>query len=267
MKITITGVSGLIGGRLAARLRDRGDEVTVLSRSASTGRSTWQWDPLTGPAPLGALAGRDAVVHLAGEPLGRRLTEEVKDRVRRSRVTGTRNLVEGLRATPEADRPRVLVSSSGVAYYGPRGDEEITEETGPGATFLAGVSRAWEDEAARAAEFGVRVVRMRTGVVLDAAGGTLKRHRPRTGHPAGVLEGAGPGAAPPRRPADTRPRTPDGARRDGGHGHHGPARGAPPRPRGRLPLHAPTAGCGADRRLALIPASELARGLTRRGSP
>jgi uncharacterized protein (TIGR01777 family) len=174
MKITITGASGLIGGKLAAHLRDRGDEVTVLSRSAGTDRATWQWDPLTGPAPLGALAGRDAVVHLAGEPLGQRLTEEVKDRVRRSRVTGTRNLVEGLRATPEADRPRVLVSSSGVAYYGPRGDEEITEDAEPGATFLAGVSRAWEDEAARAAEFGVRVVRMRTGVVLDAAGGTLK---------------------------------------------------------------------------------------------
>lgn len=174
MKITISGASGLIGGKLVARLRDRGDEVTVLSRSAGASPSTWQWDPLAGPAPLGALAGRDAVVHLAGEPIGQRLTDEVKDRVRRSRVAGTRNLVEGLRVTPEADRPRVLVSSSGVAYYGPRGDEEVTEEAPPGDTFLAEVSLAWEDEAARAAEFGVRVVRMRTGVVLDASGGTLK---------------------------------------------------------------------------------------------
>jgi uncharacterized protein (TIGR01777 family) len=174
MKITITGASGLIGGKLAARFRARGDEVTVLSRSASADRSTWPWDPLTGPAPLGALAGRDAVVHLAGEPLGQRLTGEVKDRVRRSRVTGTRHLVEGLRATPEADRPQVLVSSSGVAYYGPRGDEEITEDAPPGDTFLAKVSLEWEEEAARAAEFSVRVVRMRTGVVLDAAGGTLR---------------------------------------------------------------------------------------------
>jgi uncharacterized protein (TIGR01777 family) len=174
MKITISGASGLIGGKLVARLRERGDEVTVLSRSAGTDASTWQWDPITGPAPAGALAGRDAVVHLAGEPIGRRLTDEVKDRVRRSRVAGTRNLVEGLRATPEAARPRVLVSSSGVAYYGPRGDEEITEEAPPGNTFLAEVSVVWEEEAARAAEFGVRVVRMRTGVVLDASGGTLK---------------------------------------------------------------------------------------------
>lgn len=174
MKITISGASGLIGGKLVARLRERGDEVTVLSRSASTAPSTWQWDPFTGPAPVDALAGQDAVVHLAGEPLGQRLTDEVKDRVRRSRVVGTRNLVEGLRATPEAERPRVLVSSSGVVYYGPRGDEEITEEASPGDTFLAKVSVEWEGEATRAAEFGVRVVRMRTGVVLDASGGTLK---------------------------------------------------------------------------------------------
>jgi uncharacterized protein (TIGR01777 family) len=123
---------------------------------------------------VAALAGRDAVVHLAGEPLGQRLTDEVKDRVRQSRVAGTRNLVEGLRAVPEADRPRVLVSSSGVSYYGPRGDEEITEEASPGDTFLAKVSVGWEEEADRAAEFGVRVVRMRTGVVVDPSGGTLK---------------------------------------------------------------------------------------------
>lgn len=174
MKISISGASGLIGGKLVARLRERGDEVTVLSRSASTDPFTRQWDPLSGPAPADALAGRDAVVHLAGEPIGQRLTDEVKDRVRRSRVSGTRNLVEGLRATPEAERPGVLVSSSGVAYYGPRGDEEVTEEDPPGDTFLAGVAAEWEDEAARAAGFGVRVVRMRTGVVLDASGGTLK---------------------------------------------------------------------------------------------
>jgi uncharacterized protein (TIGR01777 family) len=174
MKITVSGASGLIGGKLVTRLRERGDEVSVLSRSASADPSTWQWDPLAGPPPPDALAGRDAVVHLAGEPLGQRLTGEVKVRVRDSRVSGTRHLVDGLRATAEADRPRVLVSSSGVAYYGPRGDEEVTEEDPPGATFLAGVSAAWEDAAAEAAGFGVRVVRMRTGVVLDTSGGTLK---------------------------------------------------------------------------------------------
>jgi uncharacterized protein (TIGR01777 family) len=174
MKITVSGASGLIGGRLVARLRERGDEVTALSRSTSGGPATWQWDPLTEPAPVGALAGRDAVVHLAGEPLGQRLSDEVKDRVRRSRVLGTRNLVEGLRATPEARRPAVLVSSSGVAYYGPHGAEEVTESTPAGGTFLARVSAEWEEEAAAAAAFGVRVVRIRTGVVLDASGGTLK---------------------------------------------------------------------------------------------
>jgi uncharacterized protein (TIGR01777 family) len=174
MKITVSGASGLIGGKLVARLRERGDEVTALSRSAGTDSTTWQWDPLAGPAPVGALAGQDAVVHLAGEPIGQRLSDEVKDRVRRSRVLGTRNLVEGLRATPEEQRPGVLVSSSGVAYYGPHGDEEVTEATPAGDTFLAKVSTEWEEEAAKAAELGVRVVRIRTGVVLDASGGTLK---------------------------------------------------------------------------------------------
>src|SRR4051812_13497989 len=174
MKITVSGASGLIGGHLLPPPRGRGDEGTPLSRSAGADSSTWQWDPLAGPAPVGALAGQDAVVHLAGEPIGQRLTDEVKDRVRQSRVLGTRNLVEGLRATPEAQRPGVLVSTSGVAYYGPHGDEEVVEATPAGDTFLAKVSAEWEDEAAKAAEVGVRVVRIRTGVVLDASGGTLK---------------------------------------------------------------------------------------------
>jgi uncharacterized protein (TIGR01777 family) len=174
VKITVTGATGLIGSKLVARLRQRGDEVTTLSRSAGSDPRTSQWDPLAGPAPADALAGRDAVVHLAGEPIGRRLTGEVKERIRQSRVRGTRHLVEGLRAVPEGRRPRVLVSSSGVAYYGPHGAEEVPETTPAGHTFLAEVAEQWEAEAAKAATAGVRVVRMRTGVVLDAHGGTLK---------------------------------------------------------------------------------------------
>ncbi|WP_410672115.1 TIGR01777 family oxidoreductase [Amycolatopsis sp. cmx-4-68] len=174
MKITVTGATGLIGRQLVARLGQRGDEVTTLSRSGGSDPRTRRWDPVAGSAPVDALAGQDAVVHLAGEPIGRRLTDEVKERIRRSRVVGTRNLVEGLRAVPEAHRPRVLVSGSGVAYYGPHGDEAVPETTPAGPTFLAGVSERWEAEAAKAAALGVRVVRMRTGVVLDAHGGTLK---------------------------------------------------------------------------------------------
>jgi uncharacterized protein (TIGR01777 family) len=135
-----------------------------------------RWSPEDGPAPAAALSGRDAVVHLAGEPVAQRWTDEAKRRIRSSREVGTRNLVEGLR---DADpRPRALISSSATGYYGPRGDEELTEAEPSGDDFLAGVSRAWEAEASRAEELGLRVVRVRTGVVLDREGGALAKMLP-----------------------------------------------------------------------------------------
>ena len=181
MKITVTGATGLIGSKVVARLAQRGDEVTVLSRdperaAAALGVAAARWQPTEEPAPVDSLAGADGVVHLAGEPIAQRWSPSVKQRILDSRVTGTRNLVTALRDSHP--RPAVLVSSSAVGYYGPRGDERIDESSGPGADFLAEVAQAWEREADAAREAGVRVVNLRTGVVLDPAGGALAKMLP-----------------------------------------------------------------------------------------
>ena len=183
MRVTVTGATGLIGSALVGRLRERGDEVTVLSRDPERARErfggdviAFAWDPDGGPAPAEAFAGRDGVVHLAGENIAQRWTKSAKRRILASRELGTRNVVEGMAAAEP--RPRVLVSSSGVGYYGPRGDETLDEQATPGDDFLARVVRAWEREADRAADIGVRVVKIRTGVVLDAHGGALAKMLP-----------------------------------------------------------------------------------------
>jgi uncharacterized protein len=178
MRVTVTGAGGLIGSRLVAALRARGDDVSVLSRepvraAATLGVDADAWQPLRTPAPAHALAGRDAVVHLAGERVDQRWGEAAKRAIRESREVGTRNLVEGVRGAEP--RPAALVSASAVGYYGPRGDEVVDEATPAGGDFLAAVCAAWEHEAQRAEELGVRVVRVRTGVVLDRRGGALAR--------------------------------------------------------------------------------------------
>ena len=141
-RVTLTGATGLLGTRLVRALRERGDEVTVLSRSPERAREAFggdveahAWDPAAGPAPAEALAGRDAVVHLAGENVAQRWSDDAKRRILDSREQGTRNLVEGLRAAEP--RPAALVSSSAVGYYGPHGDEQLPEDTPPGDDFLA----------------------------------------------------------------------------------------------------------------------------------
>jgi uncharacterized protein len=181
MKITVTGATGLIGRRLVERLKEAGDEVTVLSRgreraAAELGVDAVAWDHAAGPAPAEALRGRDGVVHLAGEPVAQRWSSDVKRRIRSSREVGTNNLVEGMRGA--SPRPGVLVSASGVDYYGARGDEDVTEDDPPADDFLAQVCVAWEGEAQRAEELGVRVARLRTGVVLSAQGGALAKMLP-----------------------------------------------------------------------------------------
>ena len=180
MRVTVTGATGLIGSALVRRLRERGDEVTVLSRDPRRAVETLgddvhalPWDPDGGPAPAEAFAGRDGVVHLAGENIAQRWSKDAKRRILASRELGTRNVVAGMAAAEP--RPRVLVSSSGVGYYGFRGDEPVAEDAAAGDDFLAGVVRAWEREADRAAEAGARVVKIRTGVVLDAHGGALSK--------------------------------------------------------------------------------------------
>ncbi|HXB64558.1 MAG TPA: TIGR01777 family oxidoreductase [Solirubrobacteraceae bacterium] len=179
MRVTVTGATGLIGGTLVARLREQGAEVTVISRdperaTAALGVDAVAWDPLRETAPAQALAGCDAVVHLAGENVAQRWSERAKRAIRESRELGTRNLVEGLRAGSVG----VLVSASAIGYYGAHGEEPLDEEAPPGDDFLASVCVAWEAEARAASELGVRTVQVRTGVVLDPRGGALAKMLP-----------------------------------------------------------------------------------------
>lgn len=178
MEVTLTGATGRIGQSLVAALTARGDTVTVLSRdpdraNATLGAPAAGWDPKGGPAPATALEGRDAVVHLAGEDVGQRWTKAVRREILESREQGTRNLVAGLAATTQ--RPRVLLSASASGYYGPHGGEPVDESFPPGDDYLAHVCAAWEREAERAQEHGLRVARMRTGIVLSPDAGALSK--------------------------------------------------------------------------------------------
>lgn len=162
MRLAVTGASGFIGTRLCALARERGHEVVTLGRTSGDRR----WDPMTEPAPLGDVEG---VLHLAGDPIAAgRWTKRKMARIRESRVAGTRNLVEGLRAAA----PRVLVSASAIGYYGDRGDEELSEDSPPGDDFLARLCVDWEAEALKS---GVRTVCIRNGIVLGAGGGSLAK--------------------------------------------------------------------------------------------
>jgi len=183
MRVTLTGATGLIGARLVAALARRGDEVTVLSRDPEgarrrlgSGIEAVAWDPLGEPAPAHALAGRDGVIHLAGEPVAQRWSAAAKERIRTSREQGTANLVAGLRSADP--RPRTLVSASAVGYYGPHGDDQVPESAPPGEDFLAQVCVAWERAAQAAGELDVRVAIVRTGIVLDPKGGALAKMLP-----------------------------------------------------------------------------------------
>jgi uncharacterized protein len=173
VRVTITGASGLIGRPLVEALRARGDEVTVLSRDPERGVT---WDPLSEPAPVEALAGRDAVIHLAGENVAQRWTEKAKRSIRESRVIGTEALLDGLRAADP--RPGVLICASAVGYYGDRGSEVLDETAAPGTDWLAGVCVDWEAAAAEAGRLGLRVCSLRTGVVLSRHGGALAKLLP-----------------------------------------------------------------------------------------
>src|SRR5215210_6435244 len=173
-----------MGRALVGALSDRGDEVTALSRDAEGARqalgaeaATWA-DPKAGPPPADALRGRHGVVHLLGEQLAQRWSDDAKTEIRDSRILSTRNLVSALGELPEAERPSVLVSQSGAGWYGHRGDERLDESASGGDDFLARLTADWEAEASRAAELGVRVVVNRTGVVLSPSGGALAKMLP-----------------------------------------------------------------------------------------
>lgn len=184
MRVVVTGATGTIGRALVAELLDHGDEVVALARDAERatavlppGTAVAEWrQPDAEPAPAQALAGADAVVHLAGATVAQRWTAKAKEAIRSSRVEGTRNLVAGMAAA--LPHPRVLVSQSASGYYGARGDEPLDESAPPGEGFLASVVTGWEAEARKAADLGVRVVCTRTGVVLSPRGGALAKMLP-----------------------------------------------------------------------------------------
>jgi uncharacterized protein (TIGR01777 family) len=192
MSALLTGATGFLGPRLVQRLRAAGEAVSLLSRNPAQARArlgepgqpgsieAHAWDPAAGPPPLesfthgGAPVGQ--VIHLLGEPVAEgRWTADKKRRIHDSRVIGTRHLVSAIEALPAAARPKVLVSASAVGYYGDRGDELLDEQAAPGSGFLPEVCVAWEREAERAAALGLRVVRVRIGIVLGEGGGALAR--------------------------------------------------------------------------------------------
>jgi uncharacterized protein (TIGR01777 family) len=172
MNVVVTGASGFIGSALVPALQAGGHSVRRLVRAAPARDGEYRWDPAAGRVDPGALAGVDAAVHLAGETVAGRWTDAKKERILRSRLDGTRTLAEAL-ATLERP-PRVLVAASAIGYYGDRGDELLTEESPPGEGFLADVVKAWEGASQSAEQAGIRVVRLRFGIVLSPAGGALK---------------------------------------------------------------------------------------------
>ncbi len=186
MRVTVTGATGLIGPSLVNSLLERDAQVTVLTRDPERATAKLgdvqavRWDLDSEPAPVEALAGRDAIVHLAGEPVAQRWSAKAKQAIRESRAVGTRNLVAGIGAVAQegGQRPGTLVSSSAIGYYGPHGDEPLDEDAAPGSDFLAEVCVEWESAAAAAGELGLRVVQVRTGVVLDSDGGALSKMLP-----------------------------------------------------------------------------------------
>jgi uncharacterized protein (TIGR01777 family) len=173
MVIAISGSSGLIGSALAGALEARGHSIKRLVRRAARGDDEISWDPSRGQLDTRRLEGVDAVVNLAGENLARRWTPAARTRIRSSRVNGTAILARALAAMPA--KPRVMLSGSAVGIYGTRGDEILDESSELGDDFLASVCRDWEGATEPAADAGIRVVRLRTGIVLSRHGGALAK--------------------------------------------------------------------------------------------
>jgi len=174
MRITLTGATGFIGSRLVQHWLQM-HELHALGRNAGKlppAVRFWKWDePERTAPPLESLEGSDAVVHLAGEPVAQRWTQEAKQRIRASRIDVTGNLV---RAISQLQRkPSVLISGSAVGYYGSRGNEVLTEDSAPGRGFLPDLCVEWERQAQQATASGLRVVCLRTGIVLGVEGGAL----------------------------------------------------------------------------------------------
>jgi uncharacterized protein (TIGR01777 family) len=174
MKVAITGASGLVGTALVPFIAAGGHEVVRLVRRPARGSDEARWDPEHGGIDRAALDGVDAVVHLAGANLAEgRWTTARKAVLRESRTGPTRLLAEAVAGLPHP--PSVLVSSSAIGYYGERGDAWVDETSAPASDFLGALTREWEEASEPAARAGIRVVRLRTGIVLTPEGGALGR--------------------------------------------------------------------------------------------
>jgi uncharacterized protein (TIGR01777 family) len=180
MNITVTGATGFIGARLVQKLLQSGHSIHALGRKRSrtfpAAVRFSEWQSLENEPPAESLTTADAIIHLTGEPVAQLWTPEAKQRIRSSRVDGTRNLVSAL--SKQSQRPQVLVCASAIGYYGSRGDEILTEKSDPGRDFLAQVVVDWEQSAREAEALGIRVVPLRFGVVLGKDGGAFAKMLP-----------------------------------------------------------------------------------------
>jgi len=171
-RILISGASGLIGAALVAFLRSHGYDVVRLVRHDARAADEIQWDPMSRISPQ-LVSGFEAVIHLSGESVAGRWNAKKKRRIRESRVVSTRNLSQALAASEQ--KPAVFICASAIGYYGSRGDEILTEASPPGTGFLAEVSQEWEEAAKPASDTGIRLVNLRTGIVLARNGGALEQ--------------------------------------------------------------------------------------------
>ena len=179
MRVLVTGASGLLGSAVADALLARGDEVVGLTRDPAKARPgnptvNWhRWQASAERPPPEALAGVDGVVNLVGEEINQRLTDSAKSRIRDSRVTATRNLLQGIAAAGE--KPKTFVGQSAVGYYGDRGAQILDEESEPGSDWIATLVVDWEAAEREAEELGMRTVILRSAPVLTKHGGLLKQ--------------------------------------------------------------------------------------------
>jgi uncharacterized protein len=179
MRVLVTGASGLLGSAVCDALLARGDQVVGLTRDPDKARPknptvSWHaWRATTEPPPAAALDGVDGVVNLIGEEINQRLTDQAKIRIRESRILGTRNLLQGIEASPT--EPSVFVGQSAIGYYGDRGSQIVDEESEPGEGFTAEIPIDWEAAERKAEGIFDRVVIFRTGLVLTKDGGLIKQ--------------------------------------------------------------------------------------------
>jgi len=181
MRLVVAGGTGFIGSALCRRLLECGHSVTLLTRSGPSAvrqanAKPLTWNPSEPGAWEAAINGSDGIINLAGEPIAKRWTERQKQKIASSRVQSTRTLVEAIGRAKE--KPKWLLNASAIGYYGSHGSEPLSEEAGPGSDFLSRVCVAWEREAEKAESHGLRVVRLRTGIVLGKGGGALAKMVP-----------------------------------------------------------------------------------------